>query len=260
MIRLIDASSVQGVLDCVALRAAGIRGAYLKCTEGNSGGVDSSFATDVAAARAAGIAPGAYHFAYPLPPQNGNPSRSPIAQARAFFERSGGLGSRDGELPPAVDLEWPEPENWTDPKGRWVCTPSQIRDWGLEHLQEVTRLWGRKPLVYTYRYFWDHVLSATDDHGSAYADYPLWMADYNHYAGKTPPDGAAPYVPRPWPTWTLWQHDGNGGLRMPNGRDADFNVFRGDEDAWQKFLSIGTVYVEPAEAPMMKPKNDPRVA
>lgn len=29
-------------------------------------------------------------------------------------------------------------------------------------------------------------------------------------------------------SWMFWQHDGNGGKKLPSGIDADFNVFRFD--------------------------------
>ncbi len=57
------------------------------------------------------------------------------------------------------------------------------------------------------------------------ADYPLWIASY----------GASPSIPAPWSSWTMWQYDGNGGQRMPNGGDADFNWFNGDEEALASF-------------------------
>src|SRR5262249_16981487 len=120
---------------------------------------------------------------------------------------------------------------------RWGCTATQLAAWGLEHLTHVERLFGRTPVVYTYRWFWTHVLpSASPEQRAAYARYHLWMADYTMYLGKVPTEGAAPFVPAPWSRWTLWQHDGNEGLRLPSGRDADFDVFNGDEAAWRAFL------------------------
>ncbi len=57
------------------------------------------------------------------------------------------------------------------------------------------------------------------------AEYPLWIASY----------GAQPAIPAPWQSWTFWQYDGNNGERMPNGGDADFNRFNGDEAAFEAF-------------------------
>ncbi len=38
------------------------------------------------------------------------------------------------------------------------------------------------------------------------------------------------------------------------------DLFLGDEDDWAAFLRVGTVYVEPPEPAMVKPKNEPPIA
>src|SRR5579864_9557685 len=101
MLRGLDVSAAQGRVDWGCVAGMGCRFAIIKCKQGNDG-IDPRFAENVAGAKAAGLLVGAYHFAYPLP------KLDPRAQARAFFEASS-LGNRAGELPPALDLEWPAP-------------------------------------------------------------------------------------------------------------------------------------------------------
>ena len=191
----------------------------LKCSQGNEAGVDGQFSANLANAPAAGVVIGAYHFGYPLPSQPGNPTRDPAAQAKLAFEKCQGLGSRPGDLLPALDLEWPAPQDW----GKWGCTAQQIRAWGLAYLQAAEALWGCKPLLYSYPNFLQSIGIATEP---GYAGYPLWMADYNRYQHGTPPDGASPVVPPPWTSWEMWQHAG-GTMKLPNGTPCDFDVLNG---------------------------------
>ena len=59
----IDVSKYQGDIDWNSVRAAGVRFAWIKATEGGDR-VDEKFAQNWAAAKAAGVPRGAYHFAY----------------------------------------------------------------------------------------------------------------------------------------------------------------------------------------------------
>src|SRR5689334_14530013 len=108
-IRGIDVSSIQGpLIDWIAVAKSGVRFAMIRCGYGNNS-ADRLFAQSAAKASAAGLKVGAYHVGFPLPEDPAHPGRSGKDQARKHFEASGGWGSRDGELPPALDLEWPAP-------------------------------------------------------------------------------------------------------------------------------------------------------
>ena len=58
--------------------------------------------------------------------------------------------------------------------------------------------------------------------------------------GMEPPVLGAPKLPMPWQRakvpYFLWQFDGNGGCTLPNGVDADFNVFAG---SFEELANIG---------------------
>jgi lysozyme len=90
----IDVSHYQGSIDWQAVAADGIDFAYLKATEAGDW-VDETFATNWDGARAAGLDVGAYHFF--------TFCRTGADQAANFLR----VVPDDGDLPPAVDLEFP---------------------------------------------------------------------------------------------------------------------------------------------------------
>lgn len=225
MIRGLDASSVQGALPFSKLDPA-LRFVILKAQQGNDG-FDPWFGRNMKAALVNGLEPFAYCFAYPLPPQNpgsviagGIPGRNPLEQAKLCVDRVHAFPEMRGR-PLFLDLEWPPPNEWA----KWGCTAEQISGWCRLFCAEVERLSGVTPVIYTYPWWWGAVSQADT---SWAADYDLWMADYRH-AGSWPSEGASPVIPRPWDDWLFWQFDGDKGLRLPNGVDADFCVFNGTE-------------------------------
>jgi GH25 family lysozyme M1 (1,4-beta-N-acetylmuramidase) len=233
MIKLCDVSAIQGAPPWDAVRTMGIRGAMLRCAIGNETYRDARFADNVARARDAGLVVGPYFFLYPLP------HLDPVQQAdyhATLAEYAPGrmLGAEVGDLPPAADLEWPPREqrekdgSISFPWRKWGCSADQIRDWGLRYLERQQQLFGCAPLVYSYRYFLTCIESWRS---SELAKYPLWLADY-FAAGRWPTDEelARLKVPSPWTQITMVQHDGNGGIKLPNGVDADFNAMHGSEE------------------------------
>lgn len=93
-IRGIDVSNHQGAIDWARVAADDVAFAIIKATEGGDF-VDKSFARNLAAARAAGIAVGAYHFF--------TFCRPGADQARNFIATV----PNDGPLlPPVVDIEF----------------------------------------------------------------------------------------------------------------------------------------------------------
>ncbi len=106
---VIDVSADQGPdLDVQGFLAAGVVAAYAEATRGNDG-PNPYFQRQVQQLRGAGIACGAYLFAYPLNDAGGHINRDPAGQAKLFFDDSAGLGELPGELPPMLDAEWPYP-------------------------------------------------------------------------------------------------------------------------------------------------------
>jgi GH25 family lysozyme M1 (1,4-beta-N-acetylmuramidase) len=215
-LRGIDVGSPQGSLspaDWRAIAASGVRWAYLRCGNGNEGS-DPTFAANLAGARAAGILVGAYHVGMPLPNDPAHPGRDPESQALAHYRACNGLGSRDGELPPALDFEWPTPDLWS----RYGCSAEQILVWGREYLEIAGPLYGVEPVVYSFRWFWDAVAEGHD--ARAFASSPLWLAAYETHE---PIRAIAP-----WTRATFWQLSDGGG-RLPNGARVDEDELLGDD-------------------------------
>lgn len=238
LLRGIDVSPVQGKVPWAAVAAAGIKFAMVRCIVGNER-PDRSFRSSIFEAKANGIAAGGYCFLYPLPHLS---ARGQAQQHVRALEMCGGL---DGELRPMADLEWPPPfEYHKNPDGtkflfnvwkKWGCTKEQIAEFFLTYLDETDHLTGLKWIRYTYRYFGDSV----EMHKyPEFADGPLCLADY-WAAGRVPTaeQVAKLKVPGPWTKISIVQHDGDGGLRLPNGVDADFNVMPGGAEVLKEFTT-----------------------
>jgi hypothetical protein len=233
VLRGIDVSVYQGDLVQAhwdAIRAAGVRFAYIRGAVGNDV-TDAQLAANMERARRAGIRRTPYVFPYPLP------KLDPRAQAEGLVARLG-QHAFDVDLPIVFDLEWPPPAEVgkdgrvVDVWARWGCSPAQIRDWSLTCLGRGEELTGHRWMIYTYRYFW----ASIEGHLShELMTRRLVLADYR-YKGRVPSVVEAHGTralenARTGVSWepTIVQHDGDGGLVLPDGRDADFNVLLGGE-------------------------------
>lgn len=187
----VDVSSYQGTVDWAKLARQGVDFAFIKATEG-SGMQDAQFQANWAAAPAAGIRAGAYHFfSYDSPGES---------QADNFIAA---VPVTEGALPPAVDLEFYGPY-LTEPAEREHTRA--ILDALLARLEEH---YGVKPILYvTYESYWRYV-------AGAYQDHLLWFSS----------PGAAPLFHR----WTFWQYSHSAQMAGYDGhqRHIDLNVFRG---------------------------------
>lgn len=233
LIRGVDVSAIQTTMDLAswqAIKAAGIAFAMMRTFVGNETWIDASAAQNIDHAEAAGVSCGRYGFAYPLR------TIDPKAQVEDWVSR---MPARSvGEITFAMDLEWPPREAYkgTGPakvltypwRDQWKIDAPFIRDWSLTALERGYELTGTRWLLYSFRYFLACIDAAS---ASDFAQYPLWLADYT-YSGKVPTEAQAmaTKVPGPWTEIAIIQHDGDGGLRLPNGRDADFNVMLGGVD------------------------------
>lgn len=234
MIRGCDLSAVQGVLsDAVwkALADQGIVFVFLRTVVGNETWVDGAAAENAKRARAHGIMVAPYVFAYPLP------HIDPVKAAEYFVSKLQGMGMQPGELPPMLDLEWPPREEHkvidgvktlTYPWTKWGCSAPQIRGWAERCLDRCEELTGLEWLVYLFRYFGTCI---EVEKSPALGRRGLVLADYT-YSGRWPTDAelAKLKVPAPWDKILFVQHDGDGGLKLPTGMDADFDCFLGSPD------------------------------
>lgn len=187
----IDVSKWQGNIDWARVKAAGVKYAFIRVSDGIAT-LDEKFVPNWVGAGAQGIPRGVYQFF--------RPHRDPIAQADIVIDHL--LEHGVGELPPVIDVEATNDQ-----------TPETIaRNVGL-WIDRVESALGVTPIIYTGRYFWnDNVRS------SAYSSYPLWIAHYT--------SAACPNIPDAWGRWAFWQYSSTGRVDGIAG-DVDMNRFNG---------------------------------
>jgi hypothetical protein len=230
------ASAIQGRLPAAAMKTSGLEVCWLRGKVGNNLGRDALFEENARALKGNGIRTSPYEFAFPLK------HLDPIEQAKGFAAASivdGDLvGSRDGEPPPGYDLEWPPPEEWT----KRGIDADFVVDFALAQLAQMTADWRRRPLVYLYPWF--AVSLSRAKNFTKLIAYPLWIAGgpgYINGPGTWPTTWNAPKVPGWGDGAIVNQFDGNGGMKLPNGVDADFNVFRGSLADLETFCRVSQV-------------------
>jgi GH25 family lysozyme M1 (1,4-beta-N-acetylmuramidase) len=175
----IDVSHWQGAIDWGQVAASGRRFVMAKASEGLTY-VDPKYLTNRAGAMGAGLAFGAYHFARPdLHPDD------PIGEADHFVDTA---QLEPGNLLPILDIE-----------RRGNLTTSEVTDWILAWLGEVTARTGVRPMVYTSPGGWkDRTGDTTAIADAGYTT--LWVAHW---------DVATPTLPaNDWQGhgWTFWQY------------------------------------------------------
>jgi lysozyme len=197
----VDVSHHRGSIRWADVRSQGIAFAYVKATEG-ADFVDPLFRENWANARATGLAVGAYHFF--------TFCSDGASQADNFLAT---VPRAANSLPPAVDLEF-------NGNCAWVPDWSDLSQQLGAFLETLRRAYGREPVLYMTREFYDAYLRNAPDH---FPSSPLWVRDLYrspHWLGKRP--------------WTVWQYANNGRVRGIDGL-VDLNVFRGDAMAWTAF-------------------------
>jgi lysozyme len=201
-LRGIDVSKWQGEIDWAAVRAGGIRFAYIRVSDGASA-PDPLFERNWAEARRAGVARGAYQYF--------RPSEDPDEQADLLLESIG--APRGGDLPPALDVEEAEgadADAIVDGIERWV--------------KRVRRATGVDPVVYTSALGWAELTANSD----RFRRLALWVA---HHGAD------CPNTPGPWPRWTFHQRSADSqvaGVPVP----VDENAFAGGRRALAR-LGLG---------------------
>lgn len=186
-IRGVDVSGHQGVIDWRRVAASDVSFAIIKASEGGDY-ADPQFAGNLANARAAGLAVGAYHF-FTL-------CRPGAEQAANFLAR---VGDTSGLLPPAVDLEY---------EGNCKARPpaQKVRTELDAFLAPVEAAFGKRAILYvTYGFYTDYYASLPKR--------PLWT----RWLAWTPAVA----------DWLIWQYQDRGHVDGIAG-DVDLNVLNGD--------------------------------
>ncbi|WP_282702071.1 lysozyme [Streptomyces sp. CC219B] len=203
-----DVSSHQKNVDWQSARTKGARFVYVKATESHTYR-NPYFGQQYDGSRDAGLIRGAYHFALP-------DKSSGRAQARHFVGNGGGWSADGRTLPPALDIEY----NPYDKKRKcYGLSQKRMTKWIRSFSNEVRRLTGRHPVIYTTTHWWN---TCTGGSRAFAADHALWVARYDSASAGTLPSG--------WGAWTFWQYD-NGSGSLP----GDQNLFNGSMKQLRKF-------------------------
>lgn len=219
----IDVSNNNGFIAWPKVKAAGDEYSYMKVSQGNYF-TDAYFAQNYAGAKAAGVIPGAYLY--------WRPDISPAAQVQYFARLYGKW--KAGDLPPALDVELNDGE-------MPGYTVQQLVAHVAESLTLLEQACGKKPVLYTYPYFWQTRMG----NSTQFSSYPLWIAGYPNVpvniggwkdnTGKT--------------TYTIHQY-ADRGAAYAGGPSVDHNHFNGTLADLQNFAGLGGV---PADQPLMLP-------
>lgn len=208
----IDVSRWQGKINWEMVAAAGYRFVLIRATIGDYY-TDPRFYVNWSGARDAGLLVSAYHVV--------TPGRAVDSQTDRLFDV---LGDRKADLPLVLDVEL---SRGVQRAGITAC----VRDC----LQEVEQLDGRKPIIYTARWFWDsHVLPSPE-----WSEYDLWVANYRV---------SAPSLPTGWSEWKFWQYSEKGRVPGSGSTSTDLDWFAG---SYEDLLEYAQKSPQPQPEPVV---------
>ncbi|MBN3885617.1 MAG: GH25 family lysozyme [Nostoc sp.] len=204
----IDVAQFSENIDWEKVKSQGIHFAFARVNYGTYK-QDTQFASYWPAIKKAGIIRGAYLFF--------RPSEEVDPQVKMFAQA---LEIEPGDLPPVVDIE-PDYKDREQKHDHWSdLTLTQRLDRVSKVLTAVEVTTGYKPIIYTGYYFWRDQLGNT----SHFADYDLWIANYNP---------GTPSIPGGWNLHTFHQYDGDKKGFPGISGDVDRNRFNGALDRLQ---------------------------
>lgn len=166
--KIVDLSHYDTNLSWDKIKASGIDGVYLKCTQG-TGFIDPMCEIHAKNAKAEGISVGYYHFAVL--------TASAAQEAKFFLSRIATLPQAD--MFPVLDIE-------TDT----TLTPAQVVAWITEFKNTISS----GMMLYSYQPYLDKYLPQ----GHPFGNIPLWIAQYRNEP--------APVLPHGWTSAALWQY------------------------------------------------------
>jgi GH25 family lysozyme M1 (1,4-beta-N-acetylmuramidase) len=198
----IDVSHWQNAIDWLAVAASGKTFSYIKASE-DIDFVDQNYATNRAAANAAGLVVGAYHFAQP-----DASAGDAAAEADHFVDTAQPVA---GDLLPVLDLE-----------RTGSLSPTVLTAWVRDYLARVQERLGVHAVIYCSPNFWKNYMADTT--WFANNGYQvLWVAHWTTASDPTVPGGA-------WGAngWTFWQYTSSGVVPGIAGR-VDLNRYNGSD-------------------------------
>lgn len=174
----VDVNANNGTIDWTQVAQAGYAFGYAYAADGTR--PDTSFQTNYAGMKAAGLIAGAALFF--------EPSVDPTQQADTLIAALTQANFAAGDLIPAIDVE---------------VSGGQSQATILAHLQTVVTAvqqgLGVVPVIYTSAGFWNGTMGGS----TAFAGDPLWIANWGV---------SCPNVPPAWTSWALWQYSVSGSV------------------------------------------------
>lgn len=195
----VDVSGWNSPLDWHQAYAGGIRFAFVKATEGQTF-ISKVCRGHVLGAQSAGVKAGVYHFA-----TASDSIKDAEAEAKHCHAVASAIGKMD--LPPVLDIE-------SDPAR---LSTAKLTEWCEAWCATSAALWGRAPIVYTYKAFLGEFAA-----GSPLFQRPLWIARLT--------SANDPGTVSPWPTWAIWQHHISSSVPGATGK-TDLNWLAGGPQA-----------------------------
>lgn len=197
----IDVSRWQGEINWGNVAAAGYRFAVIRASIGNYY-TDPRFYVNWEGAKEVGLLVSAYHVLVPDRPAD--------SQTEHLLDT---LDGRRSDIPLVLDVEL----------SRGV-SPEEITATLQTCADLIEEEDGRKPVIYTARWFWDfNVLDEPN-----WIEYDLWVA---HYGVD------APSLPSSWDEWRFWQYSDQGQVPGISGA-ADLNWFNGSYEDLLEYVDV----------------------
>lgn len=215
----LDISHYQGdLISALNKRKDSLYFVICKATEGTSY-IDPTYETNCKILKEKHVVRGAYHF-YLC-------EYDPIAQAQHFAKViTENQFLKIGQLPPVLDIENASMDSNC---GNLSTSQKNI----LLFLEEVEKLTGRIPMIYTNKSTGDKFLNSPD-----FAKYPLWIAAYSS-------DLTEKNIPTAWKNnWTFWQRSDSYSYQETN---FDFDIFDGNRLELRKFIRNTIVKNKPTK-------------
>jgi len=203
----IDVSWWNGDIDWRAVKASGVKFAWIKATEGGDH-LDPKFHENWRGAKAAGVPRGAYHFVWWCRPGH---------EQVEWFKRN--VPHERDALAPVLDVEFQH----TSRNCRKKLSRHDVVQKMRLMLREMEHHYGRKPIIYVTVDFYAEMM-----HPNEFADYPVWVRSTKF----------EPSVHYPGRRWAFWQYQSDGRIPGIRGK-TDRNVFYGTREQWRAWLAGG---------------------
>ncbi|MCU7712489.1 GH25 family lysozyme [Priestia sp. JV24] len=187
---VIDVSNHQGDVNWKQVAENGVKGVYLKLTEGTTF-LDKRSYKNYLGAKNAGLRVGFYCFSHV--------TNDPKEEVEFFLKK---LADMKPDMPHCLDLE--------NDKGQ---SKSRITSFALGWLEYMEKKTGITPILYTMMGFLPNLTS------QKLARYPLWIARYN---GKNNPGSSSI-----WSKWAMYQYTDKGSVKGIKG-NVDLNAMAAD--------------------------------